>query len=188
MVGIKSLARGGFVGNSYISDYYLTIYAAKGYREIGHFYFESGYELTPQYQKDINELRPISRRHVILLVVYSLVIMLAWWFTHLTEYFQEAYLIYLGMFLLIEAAVHMRHFRNISLIREVRRNGGVDGQISYKKTLTYRISANELYSFSFLYLLFSILTSSWFFLGGALMSFGTGLKHSRLARKAAKEA
>ena len=45
----------------YISDYYLTIYSARGFRQIGHFKFEGGPELTPQYEKDIEALKPISR-------------------------------------------------------------------------------------------------------------------------------
>jgi hypothetical protein len=40
----------------YISDYYLTLYSARGFHEIGHFQFEGSLELTPQYQKDIDAL------------------------------------------------------------------------------------------------------------------------------------
>lgn len=56
-----------------------------------------------------------------------------------------AYLLYLGMFLLLEVAVHLRHFRNIFLIHEIQKNGGADGQISYQKWFSYRVSAFELY-------------------------------------------
>src|SRR5215208_7187448 len=108
----------------YVSDYYLTIYSARGFREIGHFQFEDSFELTPQFQKDINALKPVSKLH---------------------------------MFLLLEVAVHLRHLRNISLIRECRKNGGVQGQISYRKWFTYRISASEFYTFSVLFLLNAIL-------------------------------
>ena len=58
----------------YISDYYLTVYSARGFRQIGHFKFEGGFELTPQYEKDIEALKPISRLHIILLNLYSLII------------------------------------------------------------------------------------------------------------------
>jgi len=34
-----------------------------------------------------------------------------------------------------------------------------------------------------LFLIFAVLTYSPFFLGGAIMCFGTGFKHSRLAKK-----
>lgn len=168
----------------YVSDYYLTIYSARGFREIGHFQFEGSFELTPQYQKEIDALKPVSKLHITLLILYSLLIVFIWWFTRMLIYFPWTYLLYLGMFLCLEIGVHLRHLRNVSLIREVRRNGGVDGQISYRKWFTYRISASEFYTFSTLFLIISVLSYSTFFLGGAIMCLGTGFKHSRLARKA----
>lgn len=168
----------------YVSDYYLTISAARGFREIGHIKFEGSFELTPQYQQDVDALKPISTRHVILLILYSLLIIFIWWLTKRLLFFPWTYLLYLGMFLLIEVAVPMRHLRNISLIREIRKNGGVEGQLSYKKWFSYRISASELYLYSALFLICAVLASSPFFLGGAIMCFGTGFKHARLAKKA----
>jgi hypothetical protein len=167
----------------YTSDYYQTIYSARGFREIGHIQFEGSFELTPQYQKDIDALRPISKLHIILLIVYSLLIVFIWWLTSLYIFFQWLYLFYLGMLLLVEVAVHLRHLRNIFLIREVRKNGGMEGQISYKKWFTYQVSANELYLISALFFIVAVLTFSAFFLGGALMCYGTGFKHARLAKK-----
>jgi hypothetical protein len=140
--------------------------------------------LTPLYQKDIDALKPVSKRHIILLVLYSLLIVFIWWFTKRLLFFPWTYLLYLGMFLLMEVAVHLRHLRNISLIREIRRNGGVEGEIKYRKWFSYRISAAEFYLYSALFLVFAVLTYSPFFLGGAIMCFGTGFKHSRLAKKA----
>src|SRR6187431_3046504 len=90
----------------YISDYYLTIYSARGFREIGHFQFEGSFELTPQYQRDINALKPVSKLHIRLLVLYSLLIVLIWWLTKRLLFFPWTYLLYLGMFLLLEVAVH----------------------------------------------------------------------------------
>jgi hypothetical protein len=168
----------------YISDYYLTIYAARGFREIGRFQFEGSYELTPQFQKDVDSLRSVSRLHLILLVLYSLIIVFLWWLTMVLFYLPWAYLLYLGLFLLIEVAVHFRHLRNIFLIREIRKNGGVDGQISYRKWFSYKLSAFDFYSFSGLFLLVALMTFSPFFLGGSLICVGTAFKHSRLAKKA----
>jgi hypothetical protein len=88
------------------------------------------------------------------------------------------------MFLLLEAAVHIRHLRNVSLIRETRKNVGVEGQIRYRKWFTYKLSASEFYVLSGLFLIIAALTYSLFFLGGAIMCFGTGFRHSRLANKA----
>jgi hypothetical protein len=167
----------------YVSDYYLTIYSARGFREVGHFQFEGSFELTPQYQKDINELKPVSPRHIILLFVYSLIIFILWWvFVYLFVY-PWLYKFYLGMFLLMEVAVHLRHLRNVFLVREIRKSGGVDGQITYRKWFSYRVSAFDLYLFGGLFLLIALLTFSAFFFGGAIMCFGTAFKHNRLAKK-----
>ena len=168
----------------YISDYYLTIYSARGFRELEHFQFEGSFELTPQYQKDIDAHNPISKLHITLLILYSLLIVFIWWFTQYFLYLHWAYLLYLGMFLLLEVAVHVRHLRNVSLIREIRKNGGVEGQITYQKWFTYKVSAFEFYLSSILFLIIAALTYSLFFLGGAIICLGTGFKHSRLAKKA----
>jgi hypothetical protein len=167
----------------YTSDYYLTLYSARGFREIGRFQFEGSFELTPQYQKDIDHLRPISRLHIVLLFAYSLLILVVWWITRLSVYLEWTYPLYLGMFLLLEVAVHLRHMRNVALIREIKKNGGVEGQITYKKWFSYRISALELCIHASLFLLIALLTYSLFFLGGAIMCYGTAFKHSRLAKK-----
>jgi len=167
----------------YTSDYYLTIYCARGFRETGHFQFEGSFELTPHYQKDIDNLQPISRLHIILLLAYSLLILLVWWITRLSVYLEWTYPLYLGMFLLLEVAVHLRHLRNVALIREIKKNGGVEGQIHYRKWFSYRISASELYIYAILFLLIALLTYSLFFLGGSIMCFGMGFKHGRMAKR-----
>ena len=168
----------------YISDYYLTIYSARGFKAIGHFQFEGSFELTPQYQKDIDALRPVSKLHLILLVLYSLLILVIWYFFVYFLGLPWAYLLYLGMFLLLEVAVHLRHLRNVFLIHEIMKNGGASGQISYKKWFSYRLSSFELYLYFGLFLIVAALESSPFFLGGAIMCFGNGFKHDRLAKKA----
>jgi len=168
----------------YISDYYLTIYSARGFRGIGHFQFEGSYELTPQFQADVDALKRISARHIALLVLCSILIVTLWWVIVRLLALPWLYNLYLGLFLLVEVAVHLRHLRNVFLIREIRRHGGVEGQISYRKWFSYRVSAFEFYSIGTLFLMVAVLSFSSFFLGGALVCFGTGLKHSRLAKKA----
>jgi hypothetical protein len=168
----------------YISDYYLTLYSARGFKEIGHIQFEGSFELTPQYQKDIDALRPVSKRHLIALALSSLFLLLIWWLTRLSFYLELAYPLFLGMFLLLEVAIHLRHFRNVGLIRTAKKYGGIEGQITYKKWFSYRISANDLYIVSALFLFIAMLTFSQFFLGGAITCLATGIRHSRLAKKA----
>ena len=168
----------------YTSDYYLTLYASRGFREIEHFQFEGSYELTPQYQKDIDARKPFSKLHIILLILYSLLLLLIWWFTRSFAFIRWTCLLYLGMFLLVEVAVHLRHLRNIFLIMLIRKEGGVEGQIKYRKPFSYKISSFDFYSLGVIFLITALLTYSAFFFGGAIMCIGTGFKHSRLAKKA----
>lgn len=172
----------------YISDYYLTIYSARGFREIGHFQFEGSMELTPQFQNDVDHLRPISKRHIVWLFLSSLILLLVWWITRQSVFLEWTYPLYLGMFLLLEVAVHFRHLRNIAIIREVRRNGGVEGQITYKQWFSYRNSASELYITATFFLLVAVLTYSLFFFGGAIACYGTAYRHAGLARKTGRPA
>ena len=172
----------------YISDYYLTIHSARGFREIGHFQFEGSYELTPQFQKDVDALKPVSARHLAWLVLCSLIVFLLWWVIAKWLASPWLYNLYLGLFLLVEVAVHLRHLRNVFLIHEIRRHGGVEGKISYRRWFTYRISAFEFCLIGFLFLIVALLSFSTFFLGGALVCFGTGLRHGLLARKAKRAA
>jgi len=165
----------------YVSDYYLTIYSARGFRRIGHFQFEGSYELTPQFQADVDALKPISTRHITLLILYSILIFVLW--RVIADDLPWLYNLYLGVFLLVEIAVHLRHLRNVFLIHQVQQNGGVEGQISYRKWFSYRVSAFEFYLIGGLFLIVAILAFSSFFLGGALVCFGTGFRHGRLAEK-----
>jgi hypothetical protein len=172
----------------YISDYYLTLYCARGFREIGRFHFEGSYELTPQYQKDIDALKPVSKLHIFLLFGYSAVLYGLWWAMSALAFVKGVYTLYLGMFLLLEVAVHFRHFRNVFLVREIRKNGGVDGDITYQKWFSYKLSAFELYCFAGLFLLVAIVTFSLFFFGGAIICAGIGFRHGRMAKQAKKAA
>jgi len=167
----------------YIGDYYLTIHSARGFREIGHFKFEGSFELTPQFQKDVDALKPVSKRHITLLVLISILILLLWLLTKRILFFPWTYLLFLGMFLFMEVAIHFRHLRNLFLVSEVRKNGGVEGQISYRKWFSYRMSAREFYLFSALFLIIALLNYSPFFLGGALACFAVGFNHNKLAHK-----
>ncbi len=170
----------------YISDYYMTLSSAKGFQEIGHFHFEGSFELTPQFQEDINKQRKISRRHILFLVVYTLVILFAWWLFAKTFKAEWLYSIYLGTLILMEVAVHQRHFRNVSMVNAIKKEGGVEGEITYQKKLSYRVSANEFQVFAGLFFIVAVITYSPFFLGGAISCFGIGVRHNIYAGRAAR--
>ena len=170
----------------YISDYYLTLKSAKGFLEIGHFHFEGSFELTPQFQNDINKQAPVSKRHITYLVIYTLVILLIWWIFAKTLNAEWLYSVYLGALILMEVAVHMRHLRNLHMVKIIKSEGGVDGDITYQKKFSYRISAHEFLVIAGLFLIVAALTFSPFFLGGAIACLGINIRHNRHANRIIK--
>ena len=65
----------------YISDYTLTIVCARLYRAgvSEKVQFEGSFELTPYFQKDIDSLKRISWRFVLMLILTTLLLALVWW-------------------------------------------------------------------------------------------------------------
>ena len=160
----------------YISDYRMTIASARKQQNHPNLGFEGSFELTPQFQKDVDALKPISRRHILMLLLTNLLLLFMWWTFSMVEFLQ-GFLIPLGMFLLIEVAVHFRHFRSYHLFTQLEKRGGMEGRVVQSRWLIYSVSAHELFSFGVLYLLVFILTFSPFFFGGALACFVLAYSH-----------
>lgn len=170
----------------FVSDYYLTIYGAILYQTYAKQYlvFEGSYELTPYYQSDINALRRISPRFLLMLGL-SIVALIILWILSVT-FLQMPWLFsfVLGALILSEVVVHIRHIRNIYLFRQTSEaNSGLKGHIEYSRRVILKSSALEMTSYSVLFLLSFLIGGSWFFLGGAVRCLFLALKHLRLARK-----
>ena len=168
----------------YTSDYYMTLATARGYKEMGVFLYEKSFELTPQYQKDIDGQVRFSRLHITFLVGYTLVILLFWFLCLRLSSVPWLYSFLLGALLLLEVVVHLRHLRNWYQLRIYRREGGVSGQVTFAQRFSYLNSAFDFYIHAVLFGLYGILTFSTFFFGGTLICMVNGLRHSRYANRA----
>jgi hypothetical protein len=170
----------------YISDYYLTIYAARLYQSGAkdHFSFEGSIEITPYYQEDVNALRRISPRFILMLIMSFGLILLLWLATVKFYSTPGLFSFGIGALILREAVVHIRHARNIFLFREACHSSGIEGRITYPRWLTLKASALELLSFAFLFLGLSLIGGSWFFIGGAFSCLGTSIRHFQYSKKA----
>ena len=168
----------------YISDYAFTLTCARLYRSgvSEKIVFEGSYELTPQFQPDIDSLRRISPRFLAMLVVSTLLLATIWFLA--MQSVPELYAFALGSMILLQLTVHLRHLRNFFMFRAMLSSDCVRGRIEYPRPFILRMSSQELFAFSGFFLLLFIFTSSWFLLGGAASCFSTGMKHRRLAQKA----
>lgn len=175
----------------YALDYAMTIRGARLYDATGKTYvtFEGSYELTPYYQKDIDALRPVSIRFVVMLGVSSVAIGLVWLLSIRIVFIPQAFSFLMGGLLLRQAVVLMRHANNIWLYRYFgKQPDDVQGHIHYGRRVVLRRSAFELASFAALYLLLFAVVGEWFFAGGAFACLAMAFQHGRLARRPAQGA
>src|SRR5262249_41062655 len=138
--------------------------------------FEGSYEITPFYQSDVNALRRLSPRFVIVLAASSAYV----WFVGYAAS-SEFYLGVLGAMVLLQATVHLRHLRNFYVFSNGP--GLVQGRVMYPRAFVLRSSAFELITFSGFYFALFLVTSSVFVLGGALACGVLSINHYRLAQR-----
>ncbi|MGD8627380.1 MAG: hypothetical protein PVJ34_22800 [Anaerolineae bacterium] len=160
----------------YISDYQLTITSARLYARDARQYseVEGSYELNPFFEEDVDALRRFSPRFFVWLILISLFILLAWFVSFQLEGAEMPGLYFgaLGVLFLREAAIHIRHVRNLSALYYAARGEGLSGRLFQARWLVLRLSAVDLLCFTALYLFSWLVSSHPFFLGGA---FGCGL-------------
>jgi len=168
----------------YISDYSLTIICAhlRRVRANQIIVIEGSYELTPYYQRDIDSLKLFSPRFLVALV-WSLFLLALAWALAISQPLPQLYDFVLGSMILLELAIHVRHFRNIFLYWSVNHTDEVRGRIEYSRPLAYRMSSYDLLAFAGLFLLLFAFTQNWFLLGGVATCLSTALKHRKLAKK-----
>jgi hypothetical protein len=176
---------------SYVADYYLTLYSARLYQAGArdHFTFEGSLELTPYFQADIDGLRRLSPRFMLALLSSVLALELVWYLSMVVLHLPAFFEFLLGGLVLREAAVIMRHARNIALFRAalsgrgLAAGQGLEGQIHYGRRLSLRLSAIDMFSFTALFGLLAVITGSWALAGGGFACAVTALQHLRRARK-----
>jgi len=164
----------------YISDYYLTIACARLYRAQDKIVFEGSYEITPAFQADVNALRAISPRFILMLLATTGCLFLLRNAAEGTGS-RHVYAIILGAMCLVEVTVHMRHLHNLYLFGK-----GLDdlkGHLEYPRGLILRISAFDILLYAALYAALFLVTGSLFILGGAIASSTLAINHYRLARR-----
>jgi len=166
----------------FLSDYILTLTCARLYHAGVNqkIVFEGSYELTPFFQRDIDSLRKISPRFVLVLGLVPAILFITWEIA--VPALSEIYFFLLGVFILSQLAIHTRHLRNLFIFRSAATEA-VSGRIQYARRVSLRGSAFDLFSFAGLYAVLFAFTQSWFIAGGAFGCVNMGLKHLRLASK-----
>lgn len=170
-------------GLLFVFDYACTLASARLYEEgvKQHLRFQGSFELTPYYQRDIDALRRVSPRFLLVLILLTTTLVALWLATR--ELGQPAsYAVLLGALVLTQCGVHLRHVRNLFLFRNIQ-SAVIRGRIVFRRGFVLRASAAELYSLGGLWLLLFVVCQHWFFLGGVLGCLLIARKHLALARQ-----
>jgi len=111
----------------FISDYYLTIYSAKIYKRNTnkYFEFEGSFELTPYFQKEIDELKKISPRFIFILVFFTLLLTVVWFLSFQFIMIPEIYHFFWGGLVISQLTIHIRHFKNIFYYKNISTKNAV---------------------------------------------------------------
>jgi hypothetical protein len=171
----------------FVSDMNFTVSCARLYQSgvKEHMVFEGSFELTPYYQRDIDALRRFSPRFLTVLALMCVLLVLLWRSTVGLGIAPTAYETMLGMLILLQLTIHVRHVRNYVLFRSMLAGGAVTGRLEYTRPLILASSATELFSFAALYTVLAIVTMSAFVAGGAFSCALVGAKHVQFSRAAA---
>jgi ribosomal protein S18 acetylase RimI-like enzyme len=169
----------------YASDYYLTLWGARLYKEVFSRFvdMDGSYELEPIFQKDIDALRRLSPAFALWLFVSSAALLLGWWLSVKVADMPSLFLTLFGGFVLVELVVHARHVRNIRLFRLAREGGAIEGHMKYARWVTERVSVTELLYFAAFYAVCFALSSKVLFLGGVLGCLASARRHGGRTRR-----
>jgi hypothetical protein len=171
----------------FVSDMNLTMICARMYRNgvREHLVFEGSYELTPLYQRDVDAQRRFSPRFLLVLAMMCVLLGLLWTVTVGAGLALVAYEVVIGMVILLQLTIHVRHLRNYFLFRSILAGGAVNGRLEYARPVILANSATELFCFAILYTIVALMTANAFVAGGALACALVGVKHAQWSRDAA---
>ncbi len=172
----------------HVSDYYLTIHSARLYHAGGkdHMEVEGSYELNPTFEADIDSLRLLSPRLFLIMALTIAFLVLVWllsvgWESVLPV---EFYFFVLGSFVCLQGPIHVRHIHNLVLFRHAVGGQGVSGSVRFDRWLSLEISAAGMLMASAFFLIWFLLTGSWFLLGGTMSCAVVAIRQRRLGRQA----
>lgn len=146
-----------------VCDYYLTllgnIYRKKKYGE--HFIIET-YELNPVWKKDVDKIKWINYRHLILVVLMTV------FFYFLSLFGNEILYNWLsGFFLTLFGMINGRHISNLFLFKYVSTHPAeISGKVYMNHQLTLKISQYQLIILAVPILILTIRNPNSFNIGG----------------------
>jgi hypothetical protein len=167
----------------YIGDYNFTIIGARLYRAQKIVEFDGSYELTPEYQNDIDNLRKFSWTSL-MWTIYGVVLLLATGYISISYNTPQMYGVLVGVFLVPELYIHTRHVGNILDFKRMGSDSpDIIGHIRHGRKSLYIRSSRDAVLFGIYTLIAFALTGSFILLGGTFALLGMARKHWSLSKK-----
>lgn len=157
----------------FTSDWLMNYTGARLYhtRVRSFWLFEKGYYLKFISDEEIKKPSRLIIRYFSELIISSVGIWILLYSCRLLSSW-SIYEFLCGTFVLLEACIHFRHVRNVSLFSLAKKGSGLYGCIAIPKWITLRNSFAEFMLFSLSYLLiFFFDTTNYFVLGGVFSCF-----------------
>ncbi len=154
----------------FTSDRLMSYIGAKLYHDmVKHFLLlEDGYHLKDISEYEIGHPSGIITKFLSELIISSTAVWMLLYSCRLLSSW-NFYEFFCGAFVLLEACIHFRHMRNVSLFSLAKKNSGLYGCLAIPKWIGLRNNFVEFIIFSLSYIMiFFFDTSNYFVLGGAL--------------------
>ncbi len=180
----------------YVSDAWLTIHCAKLLDQGAdkHYKVHGGYELTPYWQKEVDERQNLLFSPKFQVALGTLIIYLGA-LAYLKSFAEnssapyvwiaaEAFEFFSGAWILLQVQIHVRHLSNWFIFNTSIQGIGIRGRLEQSRWYALRLSAFETIVFGLCYLLFwTLLDFRIFLLGGALGCLSSALGQYQMSRK-----
>jgi hypothetical protein len=171
-----------------LCDYYLTLIGNRLWMKYGqaHIEFEGSYELNPHHQKDVDALRWLSPRYLVMLSLSALCLAFIRWLSDSLKV-SEIFTAVIGCLLLTELTVIARHVENISRFTLMKEPGSIEGHIRSARWVDISLLARDYGYWALLFLILFCLTGSWLFVGGTLSGLLMFVRYSRQGARLRRE-
>lgn len=168
----------------YTCDYYLTLWGSKLFRAQRFILYEGSYEMTPEYQDDIDSMRKLSPHFVVWLLIGTAVLLAPLLPCPDVIIVQTLYAILIGAMIVPEFVALTKHTENIIFWRILgSKSPGVTGSVCYSHAISYRRSALNTSCVGLVLLMAAALGDSFILLGGGLLMLVMSFTHYQLARQ-----
>lgn len=166
-------------------DFWLTVIGAKLHNKYvaKYIYYEKGYELNPNFEKEIAQNRWISRKLIVNMLFISIYLAFLGFLSERVLPVQAIFEFFIGGLFISKIDVVLLHLQNIWFFTDVKNNGGLVGYLENSYWISQRRSAARVFSQTILFALIALVIMRPFFWGGVVTCGLMGILNLKWANR-----